>query len=50
MKTVKRRIGRARQAFNTLRQEWNSTLISTKTKLRIFATNVISVLLHGSET
>ena len=29
---------------------WNSTSISTKTKLRIFTTNVKSVLLYGSET
>ena len=48
---VKRRIGKARQAFNTpLGPVWNSTSISTKTKLRIFTTNVKSVLLYGSET
>ena len=33
---VKRRIGKATQAFSTLRQECNSSSISTKTKLRIF--------------
>ena len=47
---VKSRIGKARQACNTLRPVWNSTSISTKTKLRIFTTNVKSVLLYGSET
>lgn len=47
---VKSRIGKARQAFNTLRPVWNSTSISTKTKLQIFTTNVKSVLLYGSET
>ena len=47
---VKSRIGKARQAFNTLSPMWNSTSISTKSKLRIFTTNVKSVLLHGSET
>ena len=50
---VKSRIGKARQALNTLRPVWNSTSISTKTKLRIFTTNVKSaesVLLYGSET
>ena len=47
---VKSRIGKARQPFNTLRPVWNSTSISTKTKLRIFATNVKSILLYGSET
>ena len=40
---VKSRKGKARQAFNTLRPVWNSTLISTKTKLRIFTTNVTLV-------
>ena len=30
---VKSRIGKARQAFNTLRPVWNSTSISVKTKL-----------------
>ena len=45
---VKGRIDKARQAFNTLRPVWNS--ISTKTKLRIFTTNVKSVLHYGSET
>ena len=43
---VKSRIGKARQAFNTPRPVWNSTSISTKSKLRIFTTNVKSVLLQ----
>jgi len=43
---VKSRIGKARQAFNTSRSVWNSTSISTKSKLRIFTTNVKSVLLQ----
>jgi len=47
---VKSRIGKARQVFNTLRPVWNTRSISIKTKLRIFITNVKSVLLHGSET
>ena len=47
---VKSRIGKARQAFNTLSPVWNSTSISTKTKLRIFTTNVKSVLIYGSQT
>jgi len=47
---VKSRIGKARLAFNTLRPVWNASPISTKTKLRIFTTNVIATLLYGSET
>ena len=47
---VKCRIGKARLAFNTLRPVWNASSISTKTKLRIFTTNVIATLLYGSET
>ena len=48
---VKSRVGKARQAFNnTPRPVWNPTSISTKTKLRIFTTNVKSVLLYGPET
>ena len=33
---VKRRIGKARQAFNMLRPVWNSSLIPINIKLRIF--------------
>ena len=40
------RIGKARTAFAILRPVWRSR----KTKLRIFNTNVKSVLLYGSET
>ena len=47
---MKSRIGKARLAFNTLRPVWNASPISTKTKLRIFTTNVIATLLYGSET
>ena len=45
------RIGKARTAFAILRPVWRSKEgISRKTKLRIFNTNVKSVLLYGSET
>ena len=47
---LKSRIGKARLAFNTLRPVWNASPISTKTKLRIFTTNVIATFLYGSET
>ena len=47
---VKARIGKARHAFITLRPVWKSTSLSLKNKLRIFNSNVKSVLLYGSET
>ena len=47
---VKARIGKARGAFIMLKSIWASKEISTKTKLRIFNSNVKSVLLYGSET
>lgn len=47
---VKSRIKKAQQAFGQLRPIWSSRLISTSTKLRIFNSNVKSVLLYGSET
>ena len=42
-------IGKARVAFNMLKDIWTSKEIRTQTKLRIFNTNVKSVLLYGSE-
>lgn len=47
---IKSRLGKARHAFVTLRPIWKNKNISQKTKLRIFETNVKSVLLYGSET
>ena len=47
---VKARIGKARAVFLQLRNIWNAKAISTHTKLRIFNSNVKSVLLYGSET
>ena len=47
---VELRIGKARQAFRILRPIWLSSQLSTSTKIRIFNTNVKSVLLYGSET
>ena len=44
------RIGKARSAFNTLANIWRSREITTTTKLRIFNSNVKSVLLYGSQT
>ena len=47
---IKIRIQKARGAFVTLRNIWRSGQIKEKTKIRIFNSNVKSVLLYGSET
>ncbi|VDP34668.1 unnamed protein product [Schistosoma margrebowiei] len=47
---VKARIGKARAAYLQLRNVWNSKQLSTNTKVRIFNTNVMTVLLYGVET
>ena len=47
---VKVRIGKARHAYNTLGPVWNNRNIRTKTKLKLFNSNVKTVLLYGSET
>jgi len=44
------RIGKARQAFTKLKPIWRSTALTTRTKLRVFGSNVKAVLLYGSET
>ena len=47
---IRCRINEARYTFNALRQIWRSTALSVRNKIRIFNTNVKSVLLYGSET
>ncbi|VDO86817.1 unnamed protein product [Schistosoma margrebowiei] len=47
---VKARIGKARAAYLQLRNIWNSKQLSTNTKVRIFNTNVKTVLMYGAET
>ncbi|VDP30661.1 unnamed protein product [Schistosoma margrebowiei] len=47
---VKQRIGKARAVYLQLRNVWNSKQLSTNTKVRIFNTNVKTVLLYGAET
>ena len=44
------RIGKARTVFTILINVWRSKVVSRKTKLRIFNTNVKSLLLYGPET
>ena len=47
---VKTRISKARAAFHILRNVWKSRVIDKTTKIRLFNTNVKSVLLYGAET
>ena len=47
---IRNRINKARHAFNTLQPIWRATSLSLQNKIRIFGTNVKSVLLYGSET
>ena len=47
---VAARIGKPRGAFVMLKNIWASKAIRTRTKLRIFNSNVKSVLLYGCET
>ena len=46
---VKSRIGKAQAAFTSLNKIWKTRDISLRTKLRIFNSNVESVLLYGCE-
>ena len=46
---INTRIIKANQAFAMLRAIWRSTGLSIHTKIRIFRSNVLSVLLYGSE-
>ena len=47
---VTARLGKARATFVMLKNIWASGGINMRTKLRIFNSNVKSVLLHGCET
>ncbi|VDO60405.1 unnamed protein product [Schistosoma curassoni] len=47
---VKARIGKARAAYLQLKNIWNSKQSSTNTKVRIFNTNIKTVLMYGAET
>ena len=44
---IQARIGKARQAFAMLRPIWQSTALTTKTKPRVFGSNVKAVKLRG---
>ena len=47
---IKARIGKARTAFIQLQNIWKSKAMSIRTKIRLFNSNVKSVLLYGAET
>ena len=49
-RVITARIGKARAAFIMLKNIWASGVVSLRTKLRIFNSNVKSVLLYGCET
>ena len=49
-KDVKARIQKARNAFLIMKNIWKSGNIRLQTKLRLFNSNVRSILLYGSET
>ena len=49
-KEVRERISKASQAFASLKTIWRTRKISTKTKLRLFKSNVLSILLYGAES
>ena len=47
---VKRRISKASQGFFYAKNVWKSKKFSHNTKIRIFRSNVVSVLLYGCES
>ena len=48
-KDITSRLGKARSAFFRLQSVWKSNNYSPETKLRLYQSNVLSVLLYGSE-
>ena len=46
---VRARIGKARTLYLQLKNIWNSKVLSTSTKIRLFKSNVKSMLLYGAE-
>lgn len=47
---LRKRIGKARSAYYRLSKVWKNTNIFTRTKIKILMSNVVSVLLYGSES
>ena len=48
-KDIKNRLSKARTAFHKLRPIWKSNQYIRKTKIKLYNSNVKSVLLYGSE-
>ena len=48
-KDIRARISKARAAFSKLRPKWRSSQLNIKTKLRLYNSNVKSMVLYGSE-
>ena len=46
---IRNRLNKARNAFRMLNNVWKSSQYSTKTKLRLYQSCVLSTLLYGSE-
>ena len=49
-KDIRRRLSHARLAYNKLKSVWSNSQFGRKTKMKILKSNVLSVLLYGSET
>ena len=47
---IRSRLGKARAAFNQLRNKWRSSQLKLNTKMKIFKSNVIALLLYGCKT
>lgn len=47
---IKARLNKARVSFRSLDRIWRSSVVSRSTKLRIFRSNVLAVLLYGAES
>ena len=50
MKDLKNRLSKARGAFIRLKNIWSSNSITRRTKLKLYRTLVMPVLLYGCET
>ena len=47
---IKARLGKARLAYNKLDKFWKNSQFAIRTKVNVFKSSVISVLLYGCET
>ena len=47
---ILRRLGHARLVYNKLKSVWNNNQFGGRTKMKLFKSNVLSVLLYDSET